>query len=159
MIIVLHVRNYYDWEKSDKPGTKEEQVAGLVKQDAAGATLRKVTKSAAEFPNGVNQTTFVIPESEIKNLSDHFERLGEAWPRTREQIACWKVSKDLRHHASPEHIVAVEAHDDLAENPSNPPLKAALESFFEVEKNKAVVAAPAPVAPAPAPAPTPEGPK
>jgi hypothetical protein len=121
MLIVIHTKAYYDWEKYPNI-TEEEKTGSSVKLSHDGTWLRKVQLDKA------TTVTVNLPESEIVDVQAHFERKGEVWPRTREQVVAWYLAtKTLTHCAHPDNFTDISV---LGE----PEIEKALKEFFKVEE-------------------------
>jgi len=95
MRIAIDVKAYYDWMPlpADAGTPTEDDVRALrVKPQHNGGWLMKVRLDRA------TTTDISIPESQLKDLSDHYDRQGA--PKRRAAIAAWMIEeKVMPHHA------------------------------------------------------------
>lgn len=108
MRISIDVKAHYDWDPlppgTEEP-TEEDMKALRVKPHHAGGWLMKVRRER------VTNTDIGIPEDQIQNLMDHYERQGTT--KRRETVVAWLLEeKVMPHHAHPNDFVKISVHDE-----------------------------------------------
>lgn len=106
MLITIKLSSYYDWTPMEGVPSDAE-ISGLkVKPSQGGSWLKRVVVDKPTY------TQIGIPESEIANCIDYFERIGA--PKTRARVIAWYLEdKIMPHHAHPSHWSSIQVHDDL----------------------------------------------
>lgn len=118
MNIVIYVKKHYDWVPLNEKPADADILALKAKPSQDGKWLKKVVKDKETF------TEINLPEEEIKNCMEHFERTGI--PKTRPQTVLWYITeKVMAHHAHPEDFTKIEVHKE-------PEVEAYLNKYFDL---------------------------
>lgn len=112
MNIVIHLKGHYDWEPAPKTIAGELlKLIGLgkppkgAKLAADGTVLTRVVREKE------THTIIGLQESEIVNLSEHFERKDT--PKTRAQVVAWYIEHVVMpHHAQRSDWLRIEVEED-----------------------------------------------
>lgn len=139
MRILINLKGYYEWRPVDKSSTpkmlalpktvKDSDGKKVIlsgnpnyKVDANGNWLKKTQVDEPTY------TEVSIHESEIENVSNHFERVGS--PKTRGAVIGWY----LEEHVMPQHA----SQDDWThiEVEKEPDVEKYLNNRFELNKKE-----------------------
>jgi hypothetical protein len=111
MRVIIDVKAHYDWLPlpPDAAAPSDADVKALrVKPSHSGGWLMKVRKERD------THTEIVIPEAQIQDLMEHYERIGS--PKRRGAVVAWLLEeKVMPHHAHGDDFVkcTVEGEPDV----------------------------------------------